>query len=142
MKNCLQVDEQEQNLPGARREQYRDTQRESVDGKDSNHPLDISAEDLKVLQETDSSLESIRKAADGHASTAGVGFFRREGLLYRRWVPPDRGREDMSVEQLVLPLKLNIHGAIFTYSFVARQHVACSSKGIAVLHLWASMGSY
>ena len=65
------------------KEQYRDTQRESVDGEDSNHPLDISAEDLKVLQETDSSLESIRKAADGHASTAGVGFFRREGLLYR-----------------------------------------------------------
>ena len=84
-------------------EQYRDGQRKPVHGGDSNHPLDISAEDLKVLQETDPSLESIRKAADGHASTAGVGFLRKEGLLYRRWVPPGRDREDMSVDQLVLP---------------------------------------
>ena len=44
----------------------------------------------------------MRKAAIGGVSTAGTGFFEREGLLYRRWTP--RGRdEDMAIEQLVLP---------------------------------------
>ena len=34
----------------------------------------------------------------------GVGFFTRDGLLYRRWIPPGRGdEEEMAVEQLVLP---------------------------------------
>ena len=35
----------------------------------------------------------------------GVGFFTKDGLLYRRWVPPDRGGEgeEMAFDQLVLP---------------------------------------
>ena len=37
------------------------------------------------------------------ASTAGGGFFEQDGLLYRRWIPPGRGGEDMAMEQLVLP---------------------------------------
>ena len=40
--------------------------------------------------------------ADGHANTAGVGFFKREGLVYWRWIPPGRG-EKYEIEQLVLP---------------------------------------
>ena len=126
MKNCLQVDEQEQNLPGARREQ---TESSIVTLRENLWMEKTLTTHWTSVQRTS---KCYRKAADGHASTAGVGFFRREGLIYRRLVPPDRDREDMSVEQLVLPLKLNIHGATFTYSFVA-----CSSKGTAVLHLWA-----
>ena len=69
------------------------------------HSLEIGAEELKTLQETDATLEAVRTAADGGPSTAGVGFFRREGLLYRRWVPPGCGTEEMAVEQLVLTLQ-------------------------------------
>ena len=30
-----------------------------------------------------------------------VGFFKREGLLYRRWISPGRDMEEKAVEQLV-----------------------------------------
>ena len=51
----------------------------------------------------DDSLVAVNKAADGGPSTAGVGFFRRDGLLYRRWQPPGQDSELLVVEQLVLP---------------------------------------
>lgn len=70
------------------------------------HALDISGEELQRLQKADESLASIHKAADGECSTAGVGFFRRGGLLYRRWEPPGRKIEELAVEQLVLPQAL------------------------------------
>jgi len=66
--------------------------------------MDFSAEEMKVLQATDPILWDIRIAVKEHESKNGVGFFSRDGLLYRRWIP--RGRhlqEGMEVEQLVLP---------------------------------------
>ena len=66
---------------------------------------ELSAEELKELQEKDDTLAVLRKVADGQSSTlAGPGFFRREGLLYRRWTPPGSNEEGMVVEQLVLPV--------------------------------------
>ena len=47
---------------------------------------------------------AVNKVADGDPSTAGVGFFRRDGLLYRRWQRPGQDSEALAVEQLVLPL--------------------------------------
>ena len=70
--------------------------------KVSKHPLEISAVELKVLQDKDETLVKIRRAADGHPCSARPGFFRIDGLLYRRWTPPGRG-EESAVEQLVLP---------------------------------------
>ena len=67
--------------------------------------MDISAEQLKMLQQMDTTLEAVRKAADGKVSTAGVEFFRRNSLLYRWWIPPSQDGEEMVVEQLVLPLQ-------------------------------------
>ncbi|XP_064386055.1 uncharacterized protein LOC135334708 [Halichondria panicea] len=58
------------------------------------------AEEFQKLQQEDVTLESIRKAADNPALTGG-GFFKKNGLVYRRWLP--KGRHE--VEQLVLPLK-------------------------------------
>ena len=69
------------------------------------HPLDISMSQFKTLQEEDPTLESIRRAAENCPSLAGIGFFKRDGLLYRRWVPPRQGLEAVEVEQLVLPKK-------------------------------------
>ena len=71
--------------------------------KEPRHPLDMTAEELRSLQQSDESLAAVRKAAKGEASTAGGGFFERDGLLYHRWIPPGRGGEDMATEQLVLP---------------------------------------
>ena len=47
------------------------------------HSLDLTAQDFQRLQEEDSLLEAVRVAADGGVSTAGQGFFKRDGLIYR-----------------------------------------------------------
>ena len=65
--------------------------------EEDSHPLDISAEQLRTLQSIDITLEAVRRAA-------GVGFFRRDRLLYRLWTPPGRD-EEMATEQLVLPMQ-------------------------------------
>ena len=66
--------------------------------------LDISTQELKKLQASDKTLEAANKAADEGANlVAGRGFFRREGLLYRRWTPRSIRGEEQVVEQLVLP---------------------------------------
>ena len=65
------------------------------------HPLDISVQELQRLQEADKTLETVRLAAGGTSTTAGKGFFKKDGLVYRQWTSP--GRDDVTVEQLVLP---------------------------------------
>ena len=61
------------------KKQYRrDTEQQAL-----AHPLDLTAEELRDMQEKDDSLAAVRKAATGGVSTAGTGFFEREGLLYR-----------------------------------------------------------
>ena len=68
-------------------------------------PLDLSAAELKELQQTDDSLNAVRHAAMGQPSTvAETGFLERDGLLFRRWKPVSGGDLDMEVEQLVLPV--------------------------------------
>ena len=67
--------------------------------------LDFSADKLKELQRTDSTLEAVRKSARGlgEPSTARPGFFQRDGILYRRYVPRTGDTEHGVIEQLVLP---------------------------------------
>ena len=48
------------------------------------------------MQEDDTILEEIRKAAGCEASSARTGFFQRDGLLYRQWTPPNR-RDEMVI---------------------------------------------
>ena len=68
--------------------------------------VELSAEKLRELQEKDDILAVLRKVADGQSSTmAGPGFFRRDGLFYRRWTPPRCNEEGMVVEQLVFPVR-------------------------------------
>ena len=74
-------------------------------GINYSHPLQFSAGGMKSLQEADNSLDTIKVAAKGHPCTAGVGFFQKQGLLYRLWTPPGREGPSMAVEQLVLPVK-------------------------------------
>ena len=71
----------------------------------ASHPLEIAADELKTLQAADTTLNAVKEAADGHPCSAGIGFFRRDGLLFRRWTPPRRDKQDTSVEQPVLPVQ-------------------------------------
>jgi len=65
--------------------------------------LEVTAEELWSLQKGDGTLEAVRKAASGEACLGGIGFFKRDGLLFRRWTPPGPASEEIVVEQLVLP---------------------------------------
>ena len=89
--------------PHLTRSQKRDNQRRFR--LESELGLNISATELRVLQEDDATLHHARSVADG-TPTAGGGeeFFRRDGLLYRRYTPPGKD-EDAAVEQLVLPIR-------------------------------------
>ena len=87
----------------SKRQKRMDRRRHSKEANVSG--LDINATELQELQEADTTLAEAHKAADGGSSTAGRGFFKQNGLLYRRWTPPGRDCELMSVDQLVLPLQ-------------------------------------
>ena len=67
------------------------------------HALDITAGQLRVLQEADASLDAARKLARDHPCSTGVGFFLRDGLLRRRWTAGGQHRQEPAIEQLVLP---------------------------------------
>ena len=72
-------------------------------GDAAHYSLEFSANELTKLQETDETLDKIRKAVMDHPSQLETAeYFKRDGLIYRRWTPPGRGRE-CEVEQLVLP---------------------------------------
>ena len=59
------------------------------------------------LQDADESLSRPRSIADGAPSAAaGENFFRRDGLLYRRYSPPGADSDAHDIEQLVLPTEL------------------------------------
>ena len=79
-------------------------EKESEDTTVNRHAVDIGLEELKTLQETDSTLDAIRRAIHHPSSKAGTGFFKRDGLMYRQWAPLKQNGES-TVEQLVLPLQ-------------------------------------
>ena len=56
-----------------------------IDRVERETPLEVTAEALWSLQEGDGTLEAVRKAASGEACSGGIGFFKRDGLLFRRW---------------------------------------------------------
>ena len=63
--------------------------------------LPVSGEELKTLQKQDETLAEAWRAAEKSPKTNETGYFKEDGVLYRRWVPT--GRPEMSIEQLVLP---------------------------------------
>ena len=66
--------------------------------------LNISAEELQVLQNEDGSLQRAREIAEGTSSAAaGEKYFRRDGLIYRLYKPPGAVNDDArAIAQLVL----------------------------------------
>ena len=72
--------------------------------EDPGHLLEVSREDLVELQRSDESLDQVwrqvQESPEGKISRGG--FFLRDRVLYRRWVPVG-GEDWREVEQLVLP---------------------------------------
>ena len=105
--NPTPVDGEQEKVAQLTKDQKRQLRQQCQEGERgeeelNQHSLELSAEELRALQEKDLTLSKVREAADGHPCSAGTGFFRRGGLLYRKWTPPGRG-EESEVEQLVLP---------------------------------------
>jgi len=89
---------EERHRHGLVRAKDRPGSRGGVDG-----PPGVTWTELHRLQEEDETLSGARNAVEGKTVNF-ANFFRRDGLLYRRWVP--RGKEDMmAVDQIVLPKK-------------------------------------
>ena len=66
------------NKKQTRSEKRQERQRYTV--KKQVHPLDISVQELQQLQEADKTLETVQLAAGGTSTTAGKGFFKKDGL--------------------------------------------------------------
>ena len=49
--------------------------------------IPVNRDTLTTLQDTDNSLKGVHEAADLHLADKGVGFYRKEGLLYQCWGP-------------------------------------------------------
>ena len=49
----------------------------------------LKAAELKVWQEEDETLKKVWRAADGMVTMTGDGFFQRDGVIYRRWMPKE-----------------------------------------------------
>ena len=77
--------------------------RQQYAAKQKTHPLEVTIQQFEKLQNEDPTLDSVRKAVAGdNVTAAGTGFYRKNGLIYRKWTPPRQG-VDMTVEQLVVP---------------------------------------
>ena len=70
-------------------------------GETADPVLGITSGELMELQERDESLAKARELAEGKSAEVAEGYFKRDGLLVRRWAPLKE--EDMPVDQVVLP---------------------------------------
>ena len=79
-------------------------EKQACGGEGKENPPELTSEGLRKLQQEDPTLEVPRRLAeDGDGSSSGKGFFYRNGLLLRQWMPVVESEEDQVVEQLVLP---------------------------------------
>ena len=70
---------------------------------DLYHSLQVTPKQLKSWQESDPSLEKLREAAKNPQEGYTATFFFKQGLLYCRWIP--KGRDRQETQQLVLPIQ-------------------------------------
>ena len=63
----------------------------------------LHATKLTVWQEEGETPQEVCMVADGEHYTTREGFYRRDGVIYRRWTPPGQDTEAGAVEQLCFP---------------------------------------
>ena len=84
---------------------------------------------MQQLQEGDESLAAVRKEVEGGIRQTGRGFYKREGLMYRRWTTPGRDEEELVVEQLVLPQKCRGVVLELAHSILLAGHMGKKCRG-------------
>ena len=74
------------------------------DGHKKKESVDrsVSGNDLRRMQKEDETLKSVRKAAEGKTELVDSGYYEKDGLLYRRWIPAGGSVEEQR-DQIVLP---------------------------------------
>ena len=97
------------------------------------HDVDISSTMLKELQATDPTLKKIRESVSVRESEFGVGFYFRDGLIYRRWIPAGREGDVAAVEQLVLPQKCRRTVMMLAHSIPMAGHLGKDETAKRVL---------
>ena len=70
-------------------------------------------EQLQTLQKVDATLEKIRQVVSANPDGPSQQFYEKDGLLYRRWMPPHYCSDDMAVEQVILPVQCRQELIIF-----------------------------
>ena len=105
------------------------------------HELDLLPDEIKKLQGADPTLQGPRRTADEHPAETGRGFFRRDGLVYRRWVPTGKDSELLSVEQLLVPQQCRAKVLELAHSIPFAGHLgkAKTSRRILQRFYWPTL---
>ena len=96
-------------LTRAQKRENRRQHRYATEATDCRQPdtLDVTPEELRRLQDNDESLARPRMIADGASGAAtDEKFFRKDGLIYRRYTLPGSDDDAHKITQLVLPTQL------------------------------------
>ena len=91
--------------------------------------------DLKKLQAEDTTLVEVIRAADRSVNDRNESvaeYFRREGLVYRRWTPKGRS-STFQVEQLVLPKRCRGMVLKLTHDVPSGGHLGREKTGRGLL---------
>ena len=121
--NAVQVSQSRQRLS---KRQKRENNRKRAPGasEDLGHLLEVSREDLVEFQRPDESLDQVRRQVQEsqEGTSSKGGFFLKDGVLYRRWVPVG-GEDWREVEQLVLPQQCHRAVLELAYSIPLAGHL-------------------
>ena len=101
----------------------------------SEGELTMDGEELRRLQNDDDTLTSVRKTAAGKTDSEpdGTGFFERDGLLYRRWVPVGECMERHR-DQIVLPKKCRLTVLHLAHTIPFAGHLGKKKTAMKVLN--------
>ena len=95
--------------------------------------LNFASAEMKSQQAEDPTLVAIWAAVEGKASTVGVGFCKRDGLLYQRWIPPGSNGELFEIEQFFLPTQCRKPVLDLAHNMPLAVHMGKNKKARRVL---------
>ena len=95
---------------------------------------DVSLEQLRNLQKADPTLEKIWKGMKNSFDWISKQFFEKDGLLCRKWVPPQKNSNEMEIEQLVLPEGCNPGVLHLAHTIPLAGHLGKDKTAQRILH--------
>ena len=99
---------------------------------------DVSLEQLRNLDPT---LEKIWKGMKNSFDGMSQQFFEKDGLVYRKWVPPQKNCNEIEIEQLVLPEECRPGVLQLAYTIPLAGHLGKDKTAQRILHrfYWPSI---